>query len=190
MMPRLPRRAKNRSEWEPRDDDGGHERSLFGIAGNLNRHKTYCVWLFPATYILHLCEEYFVAGGFPLWAQQRLRLHFGDTEFVAWNAFALVLMCVGAWLASRHPKFRFIEIALAVAVLGNVLAHVFGTLTTRTYSPGLLTGVALWIPLGVYALQSAWAASTSKARRAGIYIGLSVVLITMAAVAARAMFGR
>jgi hypothetical protein len=148
------------------------------------------VWLFPATYILHLCEEYFVAGGFPLWADRRLRLHFSDAEFVAWSALALSLMCLGAWLASRDSKFRFIEIALAVAVLGNVLTHVLGSLTTRTYSPGLLTGVALWIPVGVYSLQRAWAVSTRKARIVGVYIGLSVVLVTMAAVAARAILGR
>ena len=148
------------------------------------------VWLFPATYILHLCEEYFVAGGFTLWAERALRLQFSDAEFVAWNAFALGLMCLAAWLVSRDPKFRFIEIALAVAVLGNVLAHVLGSLMTRTYSPGLLTGVALWTPVGVYSLQSAWGASTRKARMAGVYIGLSVVLVTMAAVAARAVLGR
>jgi hypothetical protein len=148
------------------------------------------VWLFPATYILHLCEEYFAAGGFSVWAECTLRLQFSGAEFVAWNAVAVALMCVGAWLVSRDPKFRFIEIALAIAVLGNVVAHVLGSVTTWTYSPGLLTGVVLWIPLGVYRLQSAWAASTRKARTAGIYMGVSVVLVTIIAVAARAMLGR
>ena len=148
------------------------------------------VWLFPATYILHLWEEYFAAGGFPLWAERTLRLQFSDAEFVAWNAVALALMCLGAGLVSRDPKFRFIEIALAVAVLGNVVAHVLGSVTTRTYSPGLLTGVVLWIPVGVHRLQSAWAASTRRARTAGMYTGISVVLITIIAVAVRAMLGR
>jgi Protein of unknown function with HXXEE motif len=147
------------------------------------------VWLFPATYILHLCEEYFVAGGFPLWAERTLRLQFSDAEFLAWNVFGLVLMCLAAWLVSRDSKFRFIEIALAVAVLGNVLTHVLGSLITRTYSPGLLTGVALWSPIGVYSVHSAWGASTRRARMAGVCIGLSVVLVTITAVAARAVLG-
>lgn len=148
------------------------------------------VWLFPATYILHLCEEYFAGGGFPLWAQRTLRLQFSDAEFVAWNAVALALMCLGAWLVSRDPRFRFIEIAVAVAVLGNVAAHVLGSVTTRTYSPGLFTGIVLWMPVGVHRLQRAWAASTRKGRVAGMYIGVSVVLVTIIAVAARALLGR
>lgn len=153
-------------------------------------HRVNLVWLFPATYLLHLCEEYFVAGGFPLWAECRLQLQFSDAEFVFWNGSALLLMCVSAWLVSHDPKFRFIEIALAVAVLGNVLAHVLASFLTRTYSPGLLTGLGVWIPAGVHRLQSAWAASTRKARTAGIYIGVSVVVVTLAAVAASAIVRR
>ena len=99
-------------------------------------------------------------------------------------------MCVGAWLVSRDPKFRFIEIALALAVLGNVLAHLLASFITRTYSPGLLTGVVLWIPVGAHRLQSAWAASTRKARMAGIYLGISVVLVTVAAVVGSAILSR
>jgi hypothetical protein len=148
------------------------------------------VWLFPTTYILHLSEEYFVWGGFPLWAERRLGLQFSDVEFVAWNAFALALMVLSAWLVNRDPKLRFLEIALAVAVLGNVVAHVLGSVTTRTYSPGLLTGVVLWMPVGLQRLKGAWAASTRKARIVGIYIGVSVVLVTIAVVAGRAMLGR
>jgi hypothetical protein len=153
-------------------------------------HQFDPVWLFPPTYALHLCEEYFVAGGFPLWAERTLALDFSDAEFVAWNAFALALMCVGAWLVSQDPKFRFIEIALAIAVLGNVVAHMLGSLITWTYSPGLLTGVFVWIPFTVVRLQKAWAGSRRKARVAGTFLGLSVVLVSLAVVAAGTIFDR
>jgi hypothetical protein len=132
---------------------------------------------------VHLVEEYFAGGGFPLWAERVLGIVVSDVEFVSWNAFALVLACVAAWLVSRDAKFRFIEIALAVAVLGNVAAHALGSLVTWTYSPGLLTGVIIWGPLGWTRLRSAQRASTPRARRAGTYIGLSVVLLTFVAVA-------
>lgn len=134
--------------------------------------------MFPLTYALHLVEEYFAAGGFPLWVERALGIVFTTAEFVAWNAFAFVLMCVAAWLISRDAKFRFIEIALALAVLGNVAAHAVGSLVTWTYSPGLITALAVWSPLGLRRLRSARSASTRRARRAGTYIGIATVLIT------------
>jgi Protein of unknown function with HXXEE motif len=143
------------------------------------------VWLFPPTYALHLIEEYLVAGGWPLWAESTLGVHFNNSEFIAWNVFALGLMCVGVWLVSRNAKFRFIEIALAVAVLGNGLAHVLVSLVTGTYSPGLVTGVVVWTPLSVVCLRDANEAVTRKARLAGLYLGLGVVLVTVAVVAFR-----
>ena len=141
------------------------------------------VWLFPSTYALHLGEEYFAAGGFPLWAERALGVQLSGAEFVGWNAFAFGLMCAGAWLVSRDPKFRFVDIALAIAVLGNVVAHVLGSLATWTYSPGLITAVVVWIPLGAVRLRNAYETATRKARLAGLYLGVAVVLVTLAIVA-------
>ena len=84
---------------------------------------------------------------------------------------------------SRHSKFRFIEISLAIAVLGNVAMHVAASLLTWTYSPGLVSGVLIWVPLGTVRLRSARRTSTPRGYMAGVYLGLSVVLITMAVVA-------
>ena len=148
------------------------------------------VWLFPPTYALHLSEEYFIGGGFPLWAERVSGIRFTNADFVVWNAFALLLMFVAAWLVSRDPKFRFVEIALAIAVLGNVAAHALGSLVTWTYSPGLMTSVVVWAPFGAIRLQSARRASSSRGRRAGTCIGLSVVLITIAAVMLAAIVSR
>ena len=96
---------------------------------------------------------------------------------------ALGLTCLGAWLVSRHSKFRFIEISLAIAVLGNVAMHVVASVLTWTYSPGLVSGVLIWVPLGTVRLRSARRTSTPRGYVAGVYLGLSVVLITMAVVA-------
>ena len=154
-----------------------------GATESHNSRQLDPVWMFPPTYVLHLAEEYFAAGGFPLWVERALGLAFTTAEFVAWNAFALMLMCVAAWLVSRDAKFRFLEIALAVAVLGNVAAHVIGSVVTGTYSPGLITGLIVWSPLGSRRLRSARRISTPRARRAGTFIGIAAVLITFVVVA-------
>ena len=138
------------------------------------------VWLFPVTYALHLLEEYVVGGGFPVWAQRVLGIQFSNREFVAWNAFAFALMCLGALLVSRQARFRFIEIAMAIAVLGNVAAHIIGSLATWTYSPGLITGVLAWIPLASVRLPIAFRASSRSGRVAATCIGVFVTVVILA----------
>ena len=137
------------------------------------------VWLFPVTYVVHLLEEYYVGGGFPVWAQRALGVQLSNREFVGWNVFALAIMCVGALLVSRHPRFRFIEIALAIAVCGNAAAHVIGSLATWTYSPGLITGVLVWIPLGWFRLRTVFRDSSRRARVAGTCIGVFVTIVIL-----------
>ena len=141
------------------------------------------VWLFPPTYILHLAEEYLVAGGFTVWAERALGLSLTDAEFIVWNAAAFGLMCVGATLVSAAGRFRFVEIALSIAVLGNVAAHAIGSVATWTYSPGLITGLAVWLPLGIVRLRDAQHAVTRKGRIAGWWLGIAVVLVTLAVLA-------
>jgi hypothetical protein len=143
------------------------------------RPNPAAVWLFPVTYIVHLLEEYFIGGGFPVWAQRALGIQLSNREFVAWNAFALAIMCAGALLVSRHPRFQFIEIALAIAVLGNVAAHVFGSLATWTYSPGLITSVLVWIPLGWFRLRTVFRDSSRRARVAGTCLGVFVTIVIL-----------
>ena len=135
------------------------------------------IWFFPATYAVHLVEEYFVNDGFPVWAERALGIQLSNREFVAWNTFAFILICVGALLVSRYPRIRLIEIAMAIAVLGNAAAHIVGSLATWTYSPGLLTSVFVWIPLGWLRLQTVSRESSHRARLAGTWVG---VLVTIA----------
>jgi Protein of unknown function with HXXEE motif len=135
------------------------------------------VWLFPATYAVHLVEEYFVRGGFPVWAEHALGIQVSNREFVAWNTFAFVLICLGALLASRYPRLRLIEMGIAIAVLGNAASHIVASLATWTYSPGLLTSVFVWIPLGWLRLQTVSRESSRRARLAGTWVG---VLVTIA----------
>ena len=113
-----------------------------GVDGRAGPRRLDAVWLFPPTYVIHVTEEYLAAGGFPFWAERTLAIRFSNEEFTGWSTLALGLTCLGAWLVSRHSKFRFIEISLAIAVLGNVAMHVVASVLTWTYSPGLVSGRA------------------------------------------------
>ena len=137
------------------------------------------VWLFPPTYALHFGEEYLAGSGFPQWVERTLGIRFSTIEFVTWNALAFGLMCVAAWLVSRDAKHRFIEIALSIAVLANVVVHVLASLATWTYSPGVVTAITIWMPLGLVRLRHAHEAATRRGRLAGVCLGVAVLLVTL-----------
>ena len=139
--------------------------------------------LFPASYAIHLFEEYFAGSGFPAWAERALGIRFSEAELVTWNAAGLTLMCVGAVLAASHQRYRAIEIAMSIAVLGNAAAHSLASLVTWTYSPGLLTGLFVWLPFGLLRLRAAYRHSSPAARVTGVWLGVLVIGVMLAVLA-------
>jgi hypothetical protein len=87
------------------------------------------------------------------------------------------------WLASRYRHLRWLPLACAVAFLLNALSHLAASLYTISYSPGLVSGLLLWLPLAALALLYSRRTLGRRARRAGLVVGLlmhcSVVLLTL-----------
>jgi Protein of unknown function with HXXEE motif len=141
-------------------------------------------WLFPVTFAVHLLEEFSLAAEwFGAWSERTLGMAIGHREFLVWNAVAFVLMCAGAALTNAHQKLRWIEVAMSIAVLGNAVFHVAASAATWTYSPGLVTGLLLWVPLGLVRLPIAFRESSQRGRRIGISVGVSAVVIPLAVLA-------
>jgi hypothetical protein len=88
-------------------------------------------------------------------------------------------MSAGAWLASRADRYRFLEVAMIVAVLGNAAAHGAASLATWTWSPGLLTGTLLWIPLALARSRDAVGNASPRAVSAGVMLGATTVIVTI-----------
>jgi type IV secretory pathway TrbD component len=101
-------------------------------------------WLLPLTYLLHIAEEYW--GGFPEW-MSHMGVPFTQRELLILNGIGLVAMIVAVSL-----PWRWVITTLAGIVFLNGMLHAAVSLVTRSYSPGLATGVLLWIPLGLYIL--------------------------------------
>ena len=138
------------------------------------------VWLFPATYPVHLLEELVVNDGFVRWASRVLGSSMTDREFVGWNIFAFALLCLGAFLVVRDSRLRWVELAIAIALAGNAAGHAVASVVTWTYSPGLVSGLLIWAPLGIVRGAAAFHACGSRGRRAGIAVGVGAFAITLA----------
>lgn len=149
-----------------------------------SRPKEISVWLFPLTYVLHLGEEYWGGEGFPAWLSRLADVSFTKQEFVTLNSFALVLMTIGATLIYRHT-WRWLLVALAGVVLINSALHLVSSVLTWTYSPGLVTGVLLWLPLGLATLIRQWPLASRRSFKLGLTLafGLHVIVSWLAFIA-------
>ena len=72
-----------------------------------------------------------------------------EARFLKLQLIGVVAMIVGIWLSIqlRFPKTMLV--ILASVVLTNATIHLMRSATNVRYEPGLITGVALWIPLGL-----------------------------------------
>lgn len=141
------------------------------------------VWLLPAAYAFHLGEEWF--GGFPEWTARVIGSPLPRPAFLAINAIAFGLMLLASRAATRREANGWMTIAIATILLINGAAHLLGSLATAAYSPGLFTGIVLYVPLASLVLLRA----SAQARKgqfgtgvlAGILLHALVVVIAYAA---------
>ena len=127
------------------------------------------MWLATAAYALHILEEYQL--NWRDWARGVLGLPVEWSDFYVVNALVVVLGIVAAGLAGHCPG-----VALAFPALMLINAtffHVLPTLWSRgRFSPGLVTAVVLFYPIGIACY---WRASHDGTLRLRALIG-SLVL--------------
>ncbi len=127
------------------------------------------LWWAPLFAVLaHIMEEFVYPGGFADWDRayrSQYRSSITGRVHIVVNA-ALVALCVsvaagvsGGELSIGTVRLRsFLPadyavagwLALAALLFANAIFHIKGTLATRRVSPGVRTGVLLYIPLSAY----------------------------------------
>jgi uncharacterized protein with HXXEE motif len=101
---------------------------------------------------LHIVEEFFFPGGFAEW-DRRYRPDYRGTItgrlHVVVNAL-LLLACLQVALLGFAPIGVAAWLTIMALLASNGLWHVVGALRTRSYSPGVATGLLLYLPLAIY----------------------------------------
>jgi hypothetical protein len=108
--------------------------------------------LLLAAYTLHLAEELWGGEGFELWTERALGLPVSTTRFLVLNGIAWPLFAALTVAALRKPALSWFPTAFGTLVAVNGVLHLLGTLATGSYSPGLVTGLLLYLPVGGYAV--------------------------------------
>ena len=145
------------------------------------------LWLFPIVVTLHNAEEAIWLPGWPkravLWSSPVTP---GSFRFAVAVLTILAFAVTGLSAASgKQTVWTYLAFGYMAAVLANVLIpHVALTVALRSYMPGVVTAVALNLPvlslLVVYALRegyvSGWKAAAYSAGVAGMLLAFIPIL--------------
>jgi hypothetical protein len=132
------------------------------------------IWLFPTAYLVHLAEEFWSPPTFYVWASRFAGIDFTARVFLATNTLFAALMIVAVALIRRGTWPPWVVLALATVVALNGLLHLLGTALSRSYSPGLLSGLLLYLPLGAATLVRGTRQLGTGAVQRGVAAGIAV----------------
>lgn len=134
------------------------------------RNLSSLLWLCVAAYGIHVLEEYML--NWRAWARNVLKLPAEWNDFYITNALVIVLGMACAMTAAQWPILALGFPALML--INAVFFHVAPFLVTRgRFSPGLLTAVLLFLPLGISTFRSV----QLDASQIAISIGIGVLLM-------------
>jgi hypothetical protein len=131
-------------------------------------------WLLPASILVHQLEEYF--GYFPLWFSNLLDAQLSNKDFIVGNGIAICIFTIVA-LSYLFNKNNLILVALGTIVFVNGMVHLLLSIFTFSYSPGTISGVVLFIPLGLLIYKRILPQLRKGEKIIAISIGFIVLLL-------------
>lgn len=108
-------------------------------------------WIPLAAATMHIIEEFVWPGGFRAWYRDyrpEIASSLSTTFLVFINALLLAL-CALIVRLGLTPRGAALFLTITAVLLGNAVFHLRATIRMRRYSPGVVTGVALYIPLAI-----------------------------------------
>jgi hypothetical protein len=108
-------------------------------------------WAPLAAASLHIIEEFVFPGGFAAWYRRyRLDASRITTRFLVIINAALLVMCGDVALLGRTPLGIPYWLGISALLCSNGCWHAWASYRRRAYSPGVITGMTIYLPLAVY----------------------------------------
>jgi len=109
------------------------------------------LWLPLMAVSLHLIEEFVWPGGFGDWYRwyRPERASSITTRFLVIINVVLVVIALIPPLLGATPRGLAMWLVVAGIGAANALFHIWATINRRRYSPGLVTGTLVYLPLAV-----------------------------------------
>lgn len=109
--------------------------------------KPKAIYFLCLIYSIHMVEEFSL--GFVEWADKYFG-YFNWTQNLIGNTIFMILLIAACYIYVKNPKKnQWIGMAGVMWVLTNAFIHLSATILGKEYSPGLITALVLYIPVGV-----------------------------------------
>lgn len=108
-------------------------------------------WAPLAAACIHMTEEFVYPGGFAAWYRQyRANASRITTRFLIIINIALLVVCCDLGLLGRTTWGVAYWLLIVALLCSNGCWHAWATYKLHGYSPGVITGVAIYVPLAIY----------------------------------------
>jgi hypothetical protein len=108
-------------------------------------------WGLLSAVVLHISEEFIFPGGFAVWYRRyRIDPSRVTPRFLIIVNALLITVCVNIALLGRTGVGVIYWLIIAAMLCSNGIWHVWASYKSRSYSPGMITGVVIYIPLALY----------------------------------------
>lgn len=133
--------------------------------------------LLTGAVMLHVTEEFLFPGGFPEWYARLIppkTVKKSNTGFLVWINTLMMCVCALALYfgdTALGHSFWYYNAAIAAA---NACFHIWGMAKLKAYSPGVVTGTFLYVPLFVIGTQQLVGSGTLPLQKAIIAIAIGI----------------
>lgn len=133
------------------------------------------LWLFPASYALHIAEEGLAGERFYRWIGRVTGRQISPGVFAAVNLAYEAAMVAAVRRARAREDTAWVVPALGTITAVNGIGHLAGSAATRSYSPGTVSGMGVWAPLGLFAVVRSRQLLPRPVWRRGIMAGALIL---------------
>jgi len=134
----------------------------------------------PVAYGVHLLEEWYGGEGILEWTARLTGEPMAETVFFLLNGLTLPLFVITTVLAVAFRPLRWIPISWGALLLVNGVLHALGALATASYFPGIVSGLSLYVPLGVMALRDGRRRESRSTFRWAVALGVGYHVLVSA----------
>jgi hypothetical protein len=139
----------------------------------LQQNRLRRVLLFaPLIFIFHFFEE---APGFVAWFNAHVTPGINFTTFLQVNLSGLVITVLVVsiyWIARSGLALSLVVAWFSFLMLANALLHIAGSIIDKSYAPGVITAVLLYLPYYFYVLTKIF---KIRQLRASLIFGAAVL---------------